>query len=265
MTLVEHLSELRTRIIRAALGFCAAAVAGFIYYRPILHWLEGPYCRTAAAHVLGPHTCSLVITSPVGSFSVALHVALITGAVLSAPVWLYQLWAFITPGLHRHERRWAIVFVASAALLFLIGAAAGFTLLPRAMGLLLNFGNGVVVPLVSIDSYLSFLTTLILVFGVAFEFPLVVVMLNLAGLVSHERLRRWRRMEIFLVTAFAAVAVPSPDPLSMLALAVPMALLYEAALVIARVNDARRARRLAANEFAGLPDDVASPLRPQGV
>lgn len=265
MTLVEHLTELRSRIIRAALGYTVAAIAGFVYYRPILRWLEQPYCRSAAAHVLGASSCSLVITSPVGGFSVALHVALITGAVLSAPVWLYQLWAFITPGLHRHERRWALGFLGSALALFATGAAAGFVLLPRAMNLLLSFGQGVVVPLVSIDRYLSFLTTLILVFAVAFEFPLVVVMLNLTGLVSHERLRRWRRMEIFLVTAFAAVAVPSPDPLSMLALAVPMALLYEVALILARVNDARRARRMAASEFADLPDDLPSPLRTREV
>jgi sec-independent protein translocase protein TatC len=259
MSLVEHLTELRSRIIRAALAYLVAAVLGFIYFRPILRFLEHPYCRNATAHVFGPGRCSLVINSPIGSFSVALHVALIVGAVGSAPVWLYQLWAFITPGLRRGERTWAIGFVGSGLVLFGVGAGAGWLILPRAMSVLLDFGRGVVVPLVTIDQYLSFLTTLLLVFGVAFEFPLVVVMLNLTGLVSYQRLRHWRRMEIFAVTVFAAIAVPSPDPLSMLACAVPMALLYEVALGIARLHDARKARRAAVDSFADLPDDIASP------
>lgn len=262
MTLVEHLAELRSRVIKSAVAYFAAAALGFAFYRPILRWLETPYCRNAAAHVLGSGRCALVITSPVGGFSVALHVALVCGLILSAPFWLYQFWAFVTPGLRSHERRWTLRFVAVAVVLFAGGALAGFLVLPRAMGLLLQFGHGVVVPLVTIDEYLSFLTTLVLVFGVAFEFPLVVVMLNLTGLVSAARLRRWRRMEIFLVTVFAAIAVPSPDPLSMLAVAVPMALLYEAAVAIARVNDARRARLATQSPFAGLPDDATSPLHP---
>jgi sec-independent protein translocase protein TatC len=260
MTLVEHLLELRKRIIRSAVAYLAAAIVGFVFYRPILRWLEHPYCRNGAAHVLGGGRCSLVITSPIGGFAVALHLALVAGVVLSAPVWLYQLWAFITPGLYRHERRWAGGFVAAALALFAAGAAIGFAVLPKAMTLLLGFGRGVVVPLVTIDQYLSFLFTLIFVFAAAFEFPLIVVMANLAGVVSYQRLKSWRRMEIFLVTLFAAVAVPSPDPLSMLALAIPMALLYELALLIARAVDARRRASREAATFAHLPDDVASPL-----
>lgn len=260
MTLVEHLLELRKRIIRSAVAYLAAAIAGFFFFRPILRWLERPYCQNQAAHVLGNGKCALVITSPVGGFAVALHVALIAGAVLSAPIWLYQLWAFITPGLRRHERRWAVSFVTAALVLFAAGAVLGFAVLPKAMTLLLGFGKGVVVPLVTVDRYLSFLFTLAFVFAAAFEFPLIVVMANLAGVVSYKRLKSWRRMEIFLVTVFAAVAVPSPDPLSMLALAVPMALLYEVALLIARVVDRRRLASRQAATFANLPDDVASPL-----
>ncbi|HVA61899.1 MAG TPA: twin-arginine translocase subunit TatC [Mycobacteriales bacterium] len=260
MTLVEHLQELRARLVKSAIAFAAVAVAGFVYFRPILRWLERPFCATKQSHVIGGH-CTLVITSPVGSFSVALHVALIVGALGSAPIWLWQLWAFITPGLHRNERRWAVGFVGSSLVLFAGGAAFAYLVAGRALALLLGFGGDVVTPLVNIDRYLSFISTLVLAFGAAFELPLVIVILNLAGLVSARRLSSWRRMEIFLVTAFAAVVVPSPDPLTMLGLAVPMALLYELAVVIARVHDRGKARTAAAHPYAGLGDDETSPLR----
>jgi sec-independent protein translocase protein TatC len=266
MTLVEHLTELRRRLAISLAAFVAVGVVGFIFFTPVFRWLEEPYCHgIRAAHLqhrllAGGGHCALYVTSPTGAFLAALHVAILVGAVGSMPIWLWQLWRFITPGLRRHERRWAVSFVASSVLLFAAGVTFAFLVLPRAMDLLLGYGGGVITPIVTVDRYLTFLAALVLVFGVAFEFPLIVVMLNFAGVISAKRLSRWRRFEIFLVTAFAAIAVPSPDPLSMLACAVPMALLYEVAVLIARVHDRRKAARSAAAAYAGLADDETSPL-----
>ncbi|HVB27730.1 MAG TPA: twin-arginine translocase subunit TatC [Mycobacteriales bacterium] len=241
MTLLEHLGELRRRLAVSLIGYLLATGVVFGFRLPVFRFVERPYCKNSHSQLLG-HTCALVVTGPVDAFLLYLHLALLGGALLSAPVWLWQLWAFITPGLYRRERRWGLTFVGLSLTLFTAGAVVAYLMLGRALGFLLGFGGNTLATLVTADKYLSFLTTLVVVFGVAFEFPLLVVALNFAGIVSHARLRSWRRMEIFLVTVFAAVATPTQDPFTMLALAAPMWLLYEAALLVCRLHDARAAR-----------------------
>ncbi len=260
MTLAEHLYELRARLARALAAVGLAAVVTFVLFHPIFAALTHPYCRLPVSRRLGGAGCDLIVTAPLEGFMVRLHVALFAALILSAPVWLYQLWAFITPGLYRAERRYALSFVAASCALFLLGAATAYVSMSKALGFLLTVAGSNVTPLITVNNYLSFFTNFVVVFGVAFEFPLLVVMLNLAGVVGYPKLRSWRRMEIFLVTAFAAVATPSQDPITMLALAVPMWLLYELALLVARWHDARAARRARESPYAALADDELSPI-----
>jgi len=261
MSLIDHLYELRSRLLKAFIGLLLGMILAFIFYPHIFAVLKAPYCSLEASHRgTGGTGCNLFQFTVFEGFTVRLRVAILAGALLSAPVWLYQLWSFITPGLHRNERRWAIRFVAASVLLFAAGASVAYYFLRHGLDFLLTIAGGGVEPLLGISSYLGFVSTMLLIFGISFEFPLLVVMLNLAGVVSYEKLRGWRRMEIFLVTVFAATATPTQDPFSMLGLAVPMWLLYEVALVVARTHDRRVARRAAQSPYAGLGVDETSPL-----
>jgi sec-independent protein translocase protein TatC len=262
MTLIEHLSELRSRLFKAAIFVAAGTVAGWILYSRLLVLLMHPYCALPPERRFNNATggCQLVFFSVGDGFMIRLKVSVIAGLVLSAPFWLYQLWAFITPGLKRNERKWTIIFVASASVLFALGMVLAYLVLPKAMHVLVGFAGPDVTPLFAVKDYLSFVTSMLLIFGVAFELPLLVVILNLAGVLSYQRLMKWQRMAIFLIFVFAAVATPSQDPFSMIFMAVPLCMLFEVAVLIARIHDKRKAAREASESFADLPDDVASPL-----
>jgi sec-independent protein translocase protein TatC len=187
-------------------------------------------------------------------------VAFLAGAVLSAPFWLYQLWAFITPGLKRNEKRYGLTFVAVSTALFFLGAVLAYVSLAAGLKLLLGLaGDGVIVALTAQD-YIGFVLSLLVAFGVSFELPLIAVALNLVGVLSYEVLSRGRRWIFFLTIVFAAFITPTQDPFTMLLMAVPMIVLFEGAIQVARVVDRRRARRADAEHFHDLPDDVASPL-----
>lgn len=260
MTLAEHLLELRARLLRAALVLVAGAIGAFFAFHAVFTFLEDPYCRLKIAHSGSGGHCGLYAFGVLDPFFIKIKVSIIIGAILTAPLWLYQLWAFITPGLHRHERRWASVFLAGSTFFFAVGALFGYLTLSEGLQFLVGFGGSEITPLLAVTSYLNFVTAMILIFGLSFEFPLVVVLLNAAGVVSADKLRKWRRVVIFGIFAFAAVGTPTQDPITMLAMALPLTVFYEGAVLVARLHDSRAARRAAEAGFAGLSDDEASPL-----
>jgi sec-independent protein translocase protein TatC len=205
--------------------------------------------------------CQLLQTQPFEAFMIQFKVGIAAGMVLTAPLWLHQVWAFITPGLYARERKFALSFVSCASVLFAIGAVLAYLVVPAGLRVLVSFGGNQFITALAANDYVSFVLVLLLIFGVSFELPLVIVMLNKVGILPYSNLRRWRRGIIFALFVFAAFATPGTDPISMVALGLAMTLLFEIAVQIARVHDKRKARRLATDELApGLSDDEATPL-----
>ncbi len=265
MPLTEHLRELRNRVAIALLAFAVASVVCFIFEPRIFDWLKAPYCDLPASKRFSPDglaadDCTLYFFGILDAFTIRLKISMIAAAVVSSPVWLYQLWSFITPGLHRHERRWSLTFVGVSLALFATGGVFAYLTLSTGLGLLLGFGGNGLVSVLDGNRYLSYVQAMLLIFGLSFEVPLLVTMLNLAGIISTAKLRSWRRAEIFLVFVFAAIVTPSQDPFTMLALGLPMVVLYEVALIIGWLNDRRVARRGDTSPYTDLDDDETSPL-----
>jgi sec-independent protein translocase protein TatC len=263
MTLVAHLTELRNRIAKALLALLVATAIAFWWYEHGLgDFIRAPYCGLDPELRYGDADtgCGLLITDVFGGVFIRLKVAFLAGAVLSAPFWLYQLWAFITPGLKRNEKRYGIGFVAVSTLLFALGAVLAYISLAAGLELLLGLaGDGTIIALTAQD-YIGFVLSLLVAFGVSFEMPLIAIALNLVGVLSYEVLSRSRRWIIFLTFVFAAFVTPTQDPFTMLLMAIPMVVLFEGAIQIARFVDRRRARREAAESFPGLSVDEPSPI-----
>jgi sec-independent protein translocase protein TatC len=234
MTLVQHLEELRRRLIISGAAVAVGSVAGFVLYRPVLDFLQEPY-RQAVASLPETITEKLIVTTPTEPFLAFLKIGLFVGLLLALPVILYQLWRFITPGLTARERRLGIPFVLASLVLFAGGTVFAFAIVPRGLAFLFSFGGDNLVPLLTIDRYLSFLFFLVLAFGLSFELPLLLLFLTGVGVLSSAQLRSWRRYALIGTVVFAAVATPTQDPYTMLLMAVPIYLLYEGAILIARL------------------------------
>jgi sec-independent protein translocase protein TatC len=262
MTLIEHIRELRNRLFWASLGLLAGLIVGFIVSKWTFDLLSEPYCDLKTSWELNPVTnkleCRFITLGATDQLILRLKIALWVGLIVGAPVWLFQLWAFIAPGLHRHERKWAYIFVAIAAPLFLGGAVLAYLVVNHSLAFIM--GTGVIggTTQLEVTSYIGFVTSMILLFGVAFEFPLVLLMLNFTGVTSAKRLLSWWRIVIFLSFAFAAIATPDPGPFGMTLLAACMSLLYFMAVGVAFLNDRRKGR--GKEIYAGLDDDELSPL-----
>jgi sec-independent protein translocase protein TatC len=262
MTLVAHLTELRNRIAKALLALVIGTVVGFLWYdHGLLTFLTEPYCDLPASYRYGEtQDCSLVVLDVFGGVLLRLKIGMIAGAVLSAPFWLYQLWAFVTPGLKRNEKRYTVSFVAASTLLFATGAFLAWLTLRKGLELLLSLAGDEVAFQLTAPDYLGFVISLLVAFGLSLELPLIAVALNLVGVLSYAVLRKSRRWIFFLTIVFSAFVTPTQDPFTMLAMAVPMIVLFEAAIQVARVVDKRRAKRDAIEGFHDIADDEASPL-----
>lgn len=266
MPLAEHLRELRNRLAKALLAIVVVTVVAAFFYYDIINFFTEPildkvgcsqsFEELAKAKESADPCAQITINGLLTPFTLALKVSLMAGVVLASPVWLYQLWAFVAPGLHRHEKKYAYAFVGLGFPLFLGGAFFAYKLLPTTAKVLIEFTPFGVDNLLPLDDLLDLVTRMVVVFGLSFELPLLLIMLNLTGAITGKRMAGWWRGMIMGITVFAAVATPSTDPLSMLALAGPIWILYFVAVVFSLVNDARRRRR----EALGPADDEASEL-----
>ncbi|MDN5580943.1 MAG: twin-arginine translocase subunit TatC [Corynebacterium sp.] len=265
MSLVEHLKELRRRVLVALAAIAVGTVLGYMWYgngvfgTPSLgELLKEPYCDLPDHLRFGSETnrCALIATAPFDMFMLRLKIGFIAGLVLSAPVWLGQLWGFITPGLKKNEKKWTRIFVTAATLLFVIGAVLAYFVLSFGLEFLVTMGGETQVAALTGDRYFNFLLMLLLVFGISFEFPLIMVMLNVLGILSYESLKDKRRYIILGLFIFAAIATPGGDPVSMLILSMSMCLMMEIAIQITRLNDKRRAKNAGVDGLGGLPEDL---------
>lgn len=248
MTLFEHLRELRYRLVLAALAILVGTIAAWFFQERLVAVLMHPYnVAVEALKAKNPDAETLIVNQGIASpFTLALKVSALAGIMLSAPVWLWQLWSFIVPGLLAKEKKWALVFISAATPLFAAGVAVGYIVMPKGIMVLLGFTQSGVANLQDLNQFLSFLMRVMIVFGVAFLIPLVVLMLNILGVIPARYLSKYRTYVIFGTFVFGAVATPSTDPFSMLALAAPMTVLFLVAEVLAHLLDRRKARRLAA-------------------
>ncbi|MFJ7156944.1 twin-arginine translocase subunit TatC [Streptomyces sp. NPDC101118] len=263
MPLAEHLRELRNRLLKSVLVILVITVVAAVFYKDLIDFmlrpmLESVGCTDGVVTQRNGRPCAdMTVNGLIAPFSIALKVSLAAGVVLSAPVWLYQLWAFIAPGLHGHEKRYAISFVLVGAPLFLGGAVLAYNILPQTAQILLEFTPEHARNLLPVDDYLDLVTRMVVVFGLAFELPLLLILLNFTGVLTARRLAGWWRAMVIGITVFSAFATPTGDPLTMLSLAAPIVALYFIALGVCLLNDRRRRRN---NPDAGLDDDEASHL-----
>lgn len=266
MTLVEHLQELRRRLFFAVLFIGIGTIVGFYWYAqapfgwPSLgDFLRGPYCDLPAnlrASFTNDNECRLLATKPFEMFMLRLKVGALAGLVISSPFWLYQVWAFVVPGLHKNERRWTYIFVFFAVLLFLAGAFLSYFVMSQGLEFLLSVGEEFQTTALSGGDYYNYFLAMLVIFGISFEVPLVIVMLNILGILEYTAIQGKRRLIIVIVMIFAAVLTPGGEPIAMVTMGSAVCLLVEIAFQFCRINDKRRNRERP--EWMDLDDEQAS-------
>ncbi|MFF5186873.1 twin-arginine translocase subunit TatC [Streptomyces sp. NPDC000345] len=264
MPLADHLRELRNRLAKAMLAIVLVTIVAAFFYKDIIEFFTNPIlnavgCDSTFSELAQQRsgTCArIVLNGLLTPFTLALKVSLMAGVIFASPVWLYQLWAFVAPGLHKHERKYAYAFVGTGVPLFIGGAFFAYKTLPTMAKVLLEFSPADLDNQLPLDDLLDLIVRMVLVFGLSFELPLLLVMLNLTGVLTGQRMLGWWRAMIIGITVFAAVATPSTDPLTMLALAGPIWILYFCATAFSLLNDRRKRRR----DALGPADDEASEL-----
>ena len=258
MPLMDHIRELRNRIVKAAIAGVLGMVVGLVFFDRIYIFITDPYCRAVKncnIHNIGQ---TLILTGPLDAFYLRIKLAFIVGLVLSSPIWIYQLWAFIAPGLYAKEKKYSYTFVGVAAPLFGLGFFFAMLMMGRGLHYLIALVPPNSTNLFTADTYLGYFLAMILGFGLCFELPLILVMLNIIGVLPHSRFKKWRRLIIFLVFVFAGIASPSPDPITMLMLGAVCMVLVEAAEAIVYLNDRRRGRL---TPFEGLTEEQFAELQ----
>lgn len=258
MPLLDHLSELRNRVVKIALAIIAGAIVSWAFYHQIWAFIQRPYCQAVGSCKTNVVGHSLVLNGVMDGFYLHIKVSVIAGVIITSPIWLYQLWAFVAPGLYAREKRWTYAFLGTAIPLFGLGCFFAFLAMSRGLRFFIDMSGGLT-NLFTADTYIGYWIAMIVGFGLCFEVPLFLVILNLARVVTHERFRKWRRIIIFLIFVFAGIASPSPDPLTMLMLGGVVVALVEVAEVLIYFNDKRYARNHP-DLYGDLADDQLSPL-----
>jgi sec-independent protein translocase protein TatC len=258
MPLFDHLRELRNRVVKIAIAVIVGACASWAFYQPIWDFIQRPYCQAVGFCKINVPGHSLILNGVMDGFYLHLKVSVIAGVVITSPIWLYQLWAFIAPGLYTREKRWTYAFLGTAVPLFGLGCFFAFLAMSRGLEFFISMSSGLT-NLFSADTYIGYWIAMIIGFGLCFEVPLFLVILNLARVVTHERFKKWRRLIIFLVFVFAGIASPSPDPITMLLLGGTVVALVEVAELLIYLNDKRYARNHP-DEYADLADDELAPI-----
>ena len=258
MPLTEHLRELRTRLVRSLIAISLGMVIGWLEYQHLFAILRRPFDDVLAS--THQQNIQLALNGVVDPFTMQIQVAAVAGVVIASPVWLWQLWRFITPGLHKHERRWALAFVGTAVPLMAFGAWLSYTVMPIGLQVLFGFTPEGVNNIISVDKYLSFFFRMLLVFASGFLAPLLLVIMNFAGMVrGRTLLGAWRGI-VLGTMLFGAVATPTGDPINLMLLAGPILLLIFGAIGIALLNDRRRRKRGDLDEYEQWDDDEASAI-----
>jgi sec-independent protein translocase protein TatC len=241
MSMMGHLGELRDRLIVSGLAFVVLSIVAFVFYEPILELFKDPLCEVPP-DLLGDQGCELTFFNATGGFNFRLKLTALVGLAAASPVWMYEIYAFVTPALTPKEKRYTIPFLVTAVTLFAIGGVIAYYAMPTGLRFLLAIGGEGLNPLLGAEEYLNFVGFMLLGFAVAFELPLILFFLGLAGAVTIEQLKKQRRVAVVAIVALAALVTPSQDPYTLLLLAAPLYLLYEATIIVLRVVKRKRAK-----------------------
>ena len=243
MTFMEHLVELRSRVMKVAIAVGLCAIVGWILYPHVISLLIKPYNKISGQSITAGK--ALLATGPAEGFSIRIKLTMYTALCLAMPVLLWQIWRFISPGLYKHEKRYALPFVVSAIVLFVMGAAIAYWTLPAALTWLANVGGSNITQAYTADKYFQLIAYMMLAFGVCFEFPILLVFLQMAGIVKNQQLREYWRQTVVIITIVVAVATPSNDPISMLALTIPLVIFFFGAIGVGWIMERRKRKQAA--------------------